>query len=91
MNANPTALVFLSTDSRLVETEIARWFPGKVKTSGELPRMHTGVKTTEAGLMRAYLDVQLLANCDVLFLTKKSGVSRLSKLMSVKTPNITFF
>ena len=91
MNENSTALIFLSTDSRLVEAEIVRWFPGKVKTSGELPRMHTGVRTTEAGLMRAYLDVQLLASCDILFLTQKSGISRLSKLMNMKVPNITFF
>ena len=91
MNANPTALIFLSTDSRLVEMEIARWFPGKVKTSGELPRMHTGIRTTEAGLMRAYLDVQLLASCDVLFLTQRSGISRLSRLMNMNAPNITYF
>ena len=91
MEGRQNALIFLSTDSRQVEAEIAGWFPGRVRTSGELPRMHTGVKTTEAGLMRAYLDIQILASCDVLFLTQKSGVSRISKLMSMKAPNITFF
>lgn len=91
IQANPNALIFLSTDSRELEATMESWFPGRVKTSGTLPRMHTGKMTSEAGLMRTYLDIQLLASCDVLFLTQKSGVSRVSKLMSIKAPNITFF
>lgn len=88
---HPDALIFLSTDSRQIEKNMTDLYPGIVKTVGDLPRMHTGRITTEAGLMRAYLELFLLSKCDALFLTPGSALSRASRLMNMKAPNVTFF
>ena len=91
LQEHPDAYIFLSTDSRQVERNMTRLYPNIVKTVGGLPRMHTGRLTTEAGLMRVYLEMFLLSKCDVLFLTPGSALSRASRLMNVKSPNVTFF
>ena len=91
LHEHANAFIFLSTDSRDVERNMTLLYPGLVKTVGDLPRMHTGRLTTEAGLMRVYLELFILSKCDVLFLTPGSALSRVSRLMNAKSPNVTFF
>lgn len=91
LHDHPGALILLSTDTPSMERRLYDTYPGVVKTVGDLPRMHSGSMTSEAGLMRAYLELFLLGQCDTLFLTKRSALSRAIRYMNAKSPKVYFF
>ena len=91
LHDHPGALILLSTDTPSMERRLYDIYPGVVKTVGDLPRMHSGSMTSEAGLMRAYLELFLLGQCDTLFLTKRSALSRAIRYMNAKSPKVYFF
>ena len=88
---HPNALILIATDTPSMESRFYNMYPGIVKTVGDLPRMHSGTMTTEAGLMRSYLELFLLGQCDVLFLTKRSALSRAIRYVNAKSPKVYFF
>ena len=91
LHEHPDARILLATDTPEMEYRFDSIYPGIVKTVGDLPRMHSGSVTSEAGLMRTYLELLLLGQCDVLFLTKRSALSRAIRYVNAKSPQVFFF
>lgn len=56
-------------------------FPGMVVTTKQFKRSHVGgvraTKYTEESVLKAVLDQMLLGKCDFLFLTPRSGFSKM--------------
>ena len=73
--------LFVSTDSSEMEKVMRKRFPGIVVTTRKLRRSHVGgVKSTkydDQSVIKAILDVMLLGKCEFLFLTKRSGYSKI--------------
>ena len=57
LHEHPDARILLATDTPEMEYRFDSIYPGIVKTVGDLPRMHSGSVTSEAGLMRTYLEL----------------------------------
>ena len=91
LREHPDARILFSTDTPAMESRFYNMYPGILKTVGDLPRMHSGVTTSEAGLMRTYLELLLLGQCDVLFLTKRSALSRAIRYVNAKSPKVIYF
>lgn len=73
--------IFLSTDSTQEEKLMRRQFPGMIVTTSTLKRSHVGgiyhARVEEESVLKAVLDVMLLGKCDFLFLTPRSGFSKI--------------
>ena len=73
--------IFLSTDSSTMERTMQQMFPELIVTTKGFKRSHVGgVKATKYGsdsILKAVLDVMLLGKCDYLFLTRRSGFSKI--------------
>lgn len=73
--------IFVSTDSSEIEKMMRKRFPKLVVTTRKLKRSHVGgVKSTkydDSSVVKAILDVMLLGKCEFLFLTKRSGYSKI--------------
>lgn len=80
-HGNVPVKIFLSTDSSEMERKMQRAFPGMIVTTKGFRRSHVGgVRATrynEDSIMKAILDVMLLGKCDYLFLTTRSGFSKI--------------
>lgn len=78
---NVPVKIFLSTDSSEMERKVRHAFPGMVVTTQGFRRSHVGgvraARYNEDSIMKAILDVMLLGKCDFLFLTKRSGFSKI--------------
>lgn len=88
---NSRAIVYLATDSKVVEKMMFHRFPDRLITAGNLPLMNTGKLTNEAGSLRAFMDLYLLSRCQTLFLTNKSLLSRLVYLVNMNSPIVYYF
>ena len=79
--SNIPICIFLSTDSSAMERTMLQMFPDYLVTTKEFKRSHVGgVKATtydSNSVLKAVLDVMLLGKCDYLFLTRRSGFSKL--------------
>lgn len=75
--------LFLSTDSSDEEALLRKRFPGMVVTTTGFQRSHVGgifkAKVTEDAVTKAVLDVLLLGECDYLYLTPRSGFSKIGQ------------
>ena len=75
--------LFVSTDSSDEEELLRKKFPGMVVTTSGFERSHVGgifkTKVTENAVTKAVLDVLLLGECDYLFLTPRSGFSKIGQ------------
>lgn len=91
LQENSRAIVYLATDSRVVEKMMFNRFSDRLITAGNLPLMNTGNLTNEAGSLRAFMDLYLLSRCQTLFLTKKSLLSRVAYLASMNSPIVYYF
>lgn len=91
LDGNQNSRLFLATDNAWVEKEMMRKFGDQVLFVGNLPRMHTGKFTNEAGLMRAFTELYLLGKCDALFLSERSSFSRLANAIKKETAEVFFF
>ena len=87
----PNMRIFLSTDSDDIEDYIRFKYGRKVFTVNTLPRNHVGRFPSEAALLRTYMDLYLLGQCDYLFLTRRSGFSRTGLAMNAKSPDVYYF
>lgn len=78
---NVPVRIFLSTDSTNMERTMQKVFPGLIVTTKGFKRSHVGgVKATkydDSSIMKAILDVMLLGKCEYLFLTIRSGFSKI--------------
>ena len=78
---NSSVKIFLSTDSSQEEIIMRKKFPGMVVTTKQFKRSHVGgvraTKYTEESVLKAVLDQMLLGKCDFLFLTPRSGFSKM--------------
>ena len=78
--------LFLSTDSSDEELLLKKKYPGMVVTTSGFARSHVGgiykTKVTEDSVTKAVLDVMLLGECDYLFLTPRSGFSKIGQYFS---------
>ena len=73
--------IFLSTDSSAMERTMQQMFPEVLVSTKGFKRSHVGgVKATKydsSSILKAVLDVMLLGKCDYLFLTRRSGFSKI--------------
>lgn len=88
---DPTAVIYLATDSLAMEKMVMERFPKRVITAGKLPIMHTGRYTNEAGALRNFMDLYLLARCQTLFLTNKCSFSKFALIVNTKNPTVYYF
>lgn len=84
-------LLFLSTDSDLIESQLRQRFGSVMITVKSFPREHVGKDPTESGLIRSLLDLFLLGQCDELLLTKRSGFSQTALALNGKNPPVSYF
>lgn len=83
--------VFLSTDSDKVEALFRRQFKDSLILVDSLPRMHVGKGVVkEAGVMRSFIDLYLLGQCNVLYLTPNSGFSHVGLAMNTKNTSVLY-
>ena len=83
--------IFLSTDSDRIEQFLVSRYGSRVILVKEFPRSHVGKNPSEASLMRSYMDLYLLGQCDYLYLTRRSGFSRMGRAFNMKNPPIYYF
>lgn len=83
--------IFLSTDSDKIEEIVKSIYGRKVISVQEFPRSHVGKNPSEESLMRSYMDLYLLGQCDYLLLTRRSGFSRMGKAFNMKKPPVYYF
>lgn len=88
---SPKSRLFLSTDSDEVEAFVRARYGRKVISVSSLPRNHVGKFPSEGSVMRSYLDLYLLGQCDVLFLTRRSGFSQMGLALNAKHPEVFYF
>ena len=88
---NAKTMLFLSTDSDEVEEFVRARYGRKVISVSSLPRNHVGKFPSEGSVMRSYLDLYLLGQCDYLFLTRRSGFSQMGLAMNAKHPEVFYF
>ena len=91
LEQDPNAAIYLASDSKSMEELIMNRFSKRVITAGKLPIMHTGRYTNEAGALRNYMDLYLLARCKTLFLTSKCSFSKLSLILNRNNPTVYYF
>ena len=83
--------VFLSTDSNKVEALFRRQFKDSLILVDSLPRMHVGKgMVKEVGVLRSFIDLYLLGQCNVLYLTPSSGFSHMGLAMNAKNPSVLY-
>lgn len=85
------SLLFLSTDSDVIEAAIRKRFASRLITVTSLPRAHVGKDPTEEGLLRSIVDLYLLGQCDDLLLTRRSGFSAMALALNGKNPSVSYF
>lgn len=91
LKKDPESRVFLSTDSDKVEALFKREFGDSLVIVDSLPRMHVGKSSAnEAGVMRSFVDLYLLGQCNVLYLTPRSGFSHIGLAMNRKNPVVVY-
>lgn len=91
MNKKKNALLFLSTDSDKVEAYYKRQFSTDLVMVDSLPRMHVGKSCVEEnGVIRSFLDIYLLGQCNFLYLTPDSGFSYAGLAMNRKNPVVVY-
>ncbi len=78
-------LFFLSTDSDKVESMMKKQFGHSLVIVDSLPRMHVGRNDAdEMGVIRSFMDMYLLGQCDYMYVTRGSGFSRMGVAFSSK-------
>lgn len=91
LKKDPESRIFLSTDSDKVESLFKREFREFLVIVDSLPRMHVGKgSVNEAGVMRSFIDIYLLGQCNVLYLTPRSGFSHIGLAMNNKHPVVVY-
>ena len=91
MHKKKNALLFLSTDSDKVEAYYKSHFPNNLVIVDSLPRMHVGKSCVEEnGVIRSFLDIYLLGQCNFLYLTPESGFSYAGLAMNRKNPVVVY-
>ena len=91
MVKNKLTMIFLSTDSDIIEEQLRTRFGSSIVTVSSFPREHVGKDPTEIGLIRSILDLYLLGQCDELLLTRRSGFSATALAFNAKNPNVSYF
>ena len=91
MNKKKNALLFLSTDSDKVEAYYKLQFSTDLVMVDSLPLMHVGKsRVEENGVIRSFLDIYLLGQCNFLYLTPDSGFSYAGLAMNRKNPVVVY-
>ena len=89
LNRHPNSLFFLSTDSDKIENFMKKRLGESLVTVDSLPRMHVGRYTVEElGVIRSFMDIYLLGQCDYLYVTPGSGFSRMGIAFSSKKQTV---
>lgn len=91
LRKHPNMRIFLSTDSDKVEAFVKGIYGKKMIYVKEFPRSHVGKNPSEESLMRSYMDLYLLGQCDYLLLTRRSGYSRMGRAFNMKKAPIFYF
>ena len=84
-------LIFLSSDSEMYRDLILQRYGDIVFTVSGLDLQHVGKSTTQSGLLRAAMELQLIGNCDYLLLTPISGFGDCGKRLNRKRPRTWYF
>ena len=69
------SLLFLSSDSQELATIVKHMIGKRVIMVTNLPTGHSGRSPNEGILLRSFMDLYLLGQCDSLYLTRTSGFS----------------
>ena len=91
MIAHTDAVIFLTTDSVIIEQQFSEKYPNRVVMANYLPQTLTGKQSTEAGLMRVVIELFILGKSNSLFLTSKSTLSRVALAMNSMNPKVQYF
>lgn len=91
MEKKGNAVLFLSTDSDKVEKHFQMRFRNRLIVVDSLPRMHVGKsKVDEMGVIRSFVDMYLLGQCNYLYLTPNSGFSYAGLALNRKNPVVVY-
>lgn len=89
--SHQNAMIFLATDSILVEQQFVEKYSNRVLMANYLPQTLSGKKSNEAGLMRMLIELVILGNSNVLFLTSQSTFSRVALAMNGIAQKVVYF
>ena len=85
------SVFFLSTDSDNVERYFKKRFGAAVIVVDSFPRMHVGKKgVSEVAVIRSFMDIYLLGQCNFLYLTPGSGFSTAGLAINTKKPKVVY-
>ena len=91
MISHTDAIIFLTTDSVIIEQQFSEKYPNRVVMANYLPQTLTGKHSTEAGLMRVVIELFILGKSNSLFLTSRSTLSRVALAMNSMNPKVQSF
>ena len=91
MMSHPNPMIFLTTDSVVIEQQFIEKYSSRVLTANYLPQTLTGKQSNEAGLMRVLIELYVLGRSNVLFLTARSTFSRVALAMNNLSPKVIYF
>lgn len=91
MMSHPNPIIFLTTDSVIIEQQFTEKYSNRVLMANYLPQTLTGKQSTEAGLMRVIIELYMLSKSNVLFLTSRSTLSRVALAMNAMNPKVQYF
>ena len=91
MISHTDAVIFLTTDSVIIEQQFSEKYPNRVIMANYLPQTLTGKQSTEAGLMRVVIELYILGQSNSLFLTSRSTLSRVALAMNSMNPKVQYF
>ena len=91
MMSHPNPMIFLTTDSIVIEQQFIDKYSSRVLTANYLPQTLTGKQSNEAGLMRVLIELYVLGQSNVLFLTARSTFSRVALAMNNLSPKVVYF
>ena len=89
--SHQNAMIFLETDSILVEQQLVEKYSNRVLMANYLPQTLSGKKSNEAGLMRMLIELVILGNSNILFLTSQSTFSRVALAMNGIAQKVVYF
>ena len=89
--SHQNAMIFLATDSILVEQQFVEKYSNRVLMANYLPQTLSGKKSNEAGLMRMLIELVILGNSNILFLTSQSTFSRVALAMNGIAQKVVYF
>ena len=89
--SHQNAMIFLATDSVLVEQQFVEKYSNRVLMANYLPQTLSGKKSNEAGLMRMLIELVVLGNSNILFLTSQSTFSRVALAMNRFAQKVIYF